>query len=423
MARRSLSRWHKAGALVPMAVLVAAWGAALTNTGLATAADSTEAVAIPEVPTNAFDQPASVQEAPAGIDAQAGSAMAVSTLSTNGIPASALAAYRRAANLLEKADESCQLPWNLVAAIGRVESNHGRINGSTLNADGTATPDIIGIPLDGQNNTARITDTDGGRLDSDTEFDRAVGPMQFIPSTWASVGVDGDGDGTKNPQNIDDAATAAGVYLCAGSGDLTDSDEAASAVRRYNQSDEYVDLVLRISQAYATGDFTESPNGLPSAPVLTNRASDMTLTPSQRTRSAQTQQKAQREAEKKAESTDKPSSGGDSSTGGGTGSTGGSGSTGTGGTSSGGGSGSSGGGSGSSGGGSSSGTSGTLGGAVDGIVGSNPVTKPLEPITKPITSLLTDTQARLECGLLQPFFEPAKTTWKQCMTKKTGKQY
>jgi hypothetical protein len=378
-----------------MAVLVAAWGAALTNTGLATAADSADAVAIPEVPTNAFDQPASVQEAPAGIDPQAGSSMAVSTLSTNGIPASALAAYRRAANLLEKADASCQLPWHLVAAIGRVESNHGRINGSALNSDGTATPDIIGIPLDGENGTARITDTDDGRLDSDTEFDRAVGPMQFIPGTWASVGVDGDGDGTKNPQNIDDAATATGVYLCAGSGDLTDTGEAASAVRRYNQSDAYVDLVLRISQAYATGDFTESPDGFPSSPVLTNRSSDMTLTPAQRARSAQTQQKAQRAAEKKAETSKKPSSGGGTSAGSGSGSTGG----GTG-SSPGGGSGSSG--SGSSGSGGSTGGGGTVGGTLDDVVGSNPITKPLEGVTKPVTGLLTQAEAAVRCGAKFP---------------------
>lgn len=396
MARRSMSRWHKAGALVPMAVLVAAWGAALTNTSLATAADTTDAVAIPEVPSNAYDQPASVQKAPSGIDAKAGASMAVSNLSTNGIPSAALSAYRRAADLLERADESCQLPWHLLAGIGRVESNHGRINGSTLNADGVAKPDIIGIPLNGENSTATIRDTDGGKLDADTDFDRAVGPMQFIPGTWATVGVDGDGDDKKNPQNIYDAATAAGVYLCAGSEDVSDLDEAATAVRRYNQSDEYVDLVLRISEAYKTGDFTESPNGFPSTPVLTNRAADMTLSPAQRAGAQKTQQKTKvAAAKKKKADSKKPSSssgsGGDrsgsgSSSGGGSASTGGSGS---------GSSGGSGSGSGSSGGGSSSGGStSTTGGKVQATVEDTP----LAPVTKPVTGLLTFVEAKARCG-------------------------
>ncbi|MGJ9422084.1 lytic transglycosylase domain-containing protein [Aeromicrobium sp. CF3.5] len=420
MARRSLSRWHKAGALVPMAVLVAAWGAALTNTSLATAADTTDAVAIPDVPTSSYDQPASVQKAPSGIDQQAGTAMAVSNLSTNGIPSAALSAYRRAADLLERADESCQLPWHLLAGIGRVESNHGRINGSTLDADGVATPDIIGIPLNGENNTAVIRDTDGGELDGDTTFDRAVGPMQFIPGTWATVGVDGDGDEKKNPQNINDAATAAGVYLCAGSEDVSDLDEAATAVRRYNQSDEYVDLVLRISEAYKTGDFTESPDGLPSTSVLTNRAADMTLTPAQRAGAAQTQQKAKRAAaeEKKADSRPSGSSGSGSgaASGGGSGSDSGS---------TGGGSGSTGGGSGSIGGGSNIGgeSDGSVGGDVQDLVEESPL-KPLAPVTEPVTNLLTEAQAILRCGL-RPLsaFSTALTKWKSCMTSATGKQY
>ena len=74
--------------------------------------------------------------------------------------------------------------------------------------------------------TARTTpsgslDTDAGQYDNDTRFDRAVGPMQFIPSTWSVVGVDGDSDGTRNPQDIDDAALATAVYLCSGDDDLS----------------------------------------------------------------------------------------------------------------------------------------------------------------------------------------------------------
>ena len=292
MARRSLSRWQKASALVPMAVLVAAWGAALTNTGLANASNGADAGAIPDVPGTAFDQPASVQKAPSGIDPRGGSDMAVSTLSANGIPAAALYAYRRAENLLSKADASCNLPWHLVAAIGRVESNHGRTNNNTLSADGTAKPGIYGVPLDGKGGRARINDTDNGRLDKDPVLDRAVGPMQFIPGTWSSVGVDADGDGSKNPQDIDDAATAAGVYLCAGPGDLTKRSDASAAVLRYNRSSSYVDLVLSISERYAAGDFTQSPNVYTTSPMLTSRSSDQSLTPAQRKKAAKQEKEA-----------------------------------------------------------------------------------------------------------------------------------
>ncbi len=279
---RQLSRWQKASALVPMAVLVGAWGAALTNSGLAIAAGGSDPSAIPDVPASAFDQPATVQESPGGIDPRAGADGAVSTLSTNGIPSAALYAYRRAETLLGKADASCKLPWNLVAAIGRVESNHGRSGGNALSADGLAQPGIYGPPLDGRGGHAKITDSDNGSLDKDTVYDRAVGPMQFIPGTWANVGVDSDNDGKKNPQDIDDAATAAGIYLCAGKDDLSADKGAGAAVRRYNHSDSYVTLVLKISAAYAAGDFSQSPDGSTSAAILTSQANDQTLTPKQR---------------------------------------------------------------------------------------------------------------------------------------------
>ena len=299
---RQLSRLQKAGVLLPMAVLVGAWGAVVTNSGLATAAGGSDTDVVP--PSNAFDQPATVPSAPGGVDPRAGADGVISTLSSNGIPSAALFAYRRAETLLSKSDASCKLPWNLVAAIGRVESNHGRSNGNALNDDGLAQPGIYGVPLNG-NGVAKISDTDRGAFDKDTVWDRAVGPMQFIPGTWRSAGVDSDNDGKKDPQDIDDAATAAGIYLCAGSGDLSSDAGARTAVHGYNHSDSYVDLVMKISAAYGNGDFSQSPDGYPSTSVITSQSNDQTLTPKQRA-------SAKKKEKKKAE---EHSSGGSSGSG------------------------------------------------------------------------------------------------------------
>src|SRR5512133_331853 len=145
------------------------------------------------------------------------SAAVFAQLAANGIPARAAQAYRKAA-----AAAGCGVPWTLVAAIGRVESDHGRFGGATLLTDGRSAPPILGIPLDGRPGVAMIRDTDGGRWDQDTTYDRAVGPLQFIPGTWATFGVDGDNDGKIDPFDIDDAAASAAEYLCkAGGGDLS----------------------------------------------------------------------------------------------------------------------------------------------------------------------------------------------------------
>jgi Transglycosylase SLT domain len=171
----------------------------------------------------------------------------------SGIPVTALRAYVRAAETLRRADPSCGLPWHLLAAIGRVESNHGRFAGRQLLTDGRSSQPIIGLPLNGMGNVALIRDSDNGALDTDRVYDRAVGPMQFIPGTWAFVAVDGDGDGRKDPHDIDDASLAAGVYLCAGNSDLRTEAGQRAAVFRYNHSAEYVELVLALAAAYASG--------------------------------------------------------------------------------------------------------------------------------------------------------------------------
>src|SRR6185437_11776090 len=173
----------------------------------------------------------------------------VSVLAAGGIPATALDAYRRAA---ASANPACGITWPLLAAIGRVESNHGRFAGATLHSDGLSTPPIIGIRLDGSRSVV-VRDTDGGRLDGDPTYDHAVGPMQFIPSTWAVYRADGNGDGRYDPFNIYDAAAATANYLCQAGGNLRTGAGQQRAVWSYNPSTTYVSEVLALEAAYAAG--------------------------------------------------------------------------------------------------------------------------------------------------------------------------
>ncbi len=182
------------------------------------------------------------------------------------IPLTALLAYQRAADILASVKPSCGLPWTLLAAIGRVESDHGRYAASTLGADGVSSPQVVGVALDGEGPVAKIHDTDDGLWDQDRTWDRAVGPMQFLPQTWQMVGVDGDGDGTRSVDDIDDAALAAGVYLCAGpevatQGGLTAPEAMAAALHRYNDSAVYVALVMAYEEKYRGGEFKVATEG------------------------------------------------------------------------------------------------------------------------------------------------------------------
>jgi hypothetical protein len=177
----------------------------------------------------------------------------VGALGASGIPEIALRAYRAAEQTMSINKPGCGLRWSLVAAIGRVESNHGRFGGNQLREDGSSTKPIRGIALDGRPGVATIRDTDGGALDGDPVYDRATGPMQFIPSSWSFAGADGNGDGRKDPDNIFDAALATGNYLCAGDTNLRNPAERAQAVFRYNHSNEYVALVLGLADEYERG--------------------------------------------------------------------------------------------------------------------------------------------------------------------------
>ncbi|MET9552729.1 lytic transglycosylase [Streptomyces sp. NPDC006645] len=182
-----------------------------------------------------------------------------------GIPATVLSAYKQAEQRLGVTNPGCNLPWQLLAAIGKVES--GQARGGRVDDNGTTFTPILGPVLNGVG-FANISDTDNGAYDGDKTHDRAVGPMQFIPSTWATWGQDANSDGRKDPNNIFDAALAAGRYLCANNRDLSVKSNLDQAILSYNRSREYLATVLSWLEYYKRGSH-EVPDGsgvLPEGP-------------------------------------------------------------------------------------------------------------------------------------------------------------
>lgn len=161
----------------------------------------------------------------------------------------ALDAYWRAATRAAVDHPGCELRWWHLAGIGRTESRHGTYGGSRIGTDGVVTVPILGPPLDGSNGFAVVPDSDGGAFDGTATTDRAVGPMQFLPSTWRAMGRDLTGDGTADPQNIYDAAMGAAAYLCR-SGPLAEEARLRAAYLTYNRSQTYVDVVVGHAGSY-----------------------------------------------------------------------------------------------------------------------------------------------------------------------------
>ena len=150
---------------------------------------------------------------------------------------------------MASSDPGCGISWSLLGGIGRIESGHA--NGGATDARGTAIRPIYGPALDGTlpGNETIVERSGTGRL----SYAHAVGPMQFLPGTWARYAADGDGDGVADPQNVYDAALAAARYLCSGGLNLRDQSQVMAAILRYNNSISYARNVLGWAAAYATG--------------------------------------------------------------------------------------------------------------------------------------------------------------------------
>ncbi|MFF0226953.1 hypothetical protein [Streptomyces sp. NPDC004629] len=181
------------------------------------------------------------------------------------IPALAFEAYQRAADEQAVRTPGCHLPWTLLAAIGQVESNHAR-NGALTSEGFTASP-ILGPVLNG-GPFAALRDSDQGKFDGDTTWDRAVGPMQFIPSTWKRWGTTTRPTLDADPNNIFDAATTAAAYLCADNRDLSDPQQLNRAILSYNPADVYLRDVLAWNSVYASGHTVGAVPAMPALPAL-----------------------------------------------------------------------------------------------------------------------------------------------------------
>lgn len=168
------------------------------------------------------------------------------------VPVRALLAYAEAERLVRASTPRCHLTWATLAGVGRMESRHGLHGGAAIGEDGRLSRPIIGVALDGSPGLRAIKDTDGGRLDGDTRWDRAVGSMQFLPRTWSRWAARSGGDGqAPDPQDMDDSALTAARYLCASGGDLATAGGWWKAVLTYNASATYGQDVFSGADAYA----------------------------------------------------------------------------------------------------------------------------------------------------------------------------
>ncbi len=221
------------------------------------------APAQPQAPAPAELLPAPTVQPAVATAARRGPLAAAYPGTIDSAPGEAVAAYQRASAVINAAS-SCQLDWLVLAAIGRVESNHGQGEDGThrVGAKGKVKPAYTGKPLNGRGGRDSVADTEGGVLDGNKRWDAPVGPMGLLPSTWTSVAVDADGDSVRDPQDLDDAALAAAVVLCAGGRDLADTAVLKEALRGYDGARRFAPTVTALAAAYGAEN-AALPTALP----------------------------------------------------------------------------------------------------------------------------------------------------------------
>lgn len=173
-------------------------------------------------------------------------------------PRAALSGYQRA-ELVINAAADCDLDWEVLAAVARVESDHGRglrrRARHRVTAKGRVLPALVATPLDGKQGRGLLRDTDDGKLDRDRIWDAPVGALGLVPSTWSSVAVDSDGDGRREPQDLDDAALGAAVFLCS---QLAAAD-VREALASYHRAPRFVGTVMALAARYEKQSATMPP--------------------------------------------------------------------------------------------------------------------------------------------------------------------
>ncbi|RYJ02532.1 MAG: lytic murein transglycosylase [Actinomycetales bacterium] len=249
MTSAPLSHSRTIGALATALVAIAGLGYLASQTVLAApavvVADPSQYVQAPAPsPQGGREVKPGAPVGPKQVDPQ----WVADTAAAAGIPAPAVRAY---ANAQLNEPRGCDVGWTTIAGIGWVESHHGTIDGRTLGEDGHSSTPILGPALDGVDFAAIPATSESTAWHGDPVWDHAVGPLQFIPSSWDTWGADGDNDGTADPNDLDDAAFAAAQYLCADGHDLTTGAGWADAVFSYNHDQSYVDSVYAAAKEYA----------------------------------------------------------------------------------------------------------------------------------------------------------------------------
>jgi murein DD-endopeptidase MepM/ murein hydrolase activator NlpD len=172
----------------------------------------------------------------------------------------AVRSYGELVALWHSAGAAYGVPWDVLAAINKIESNFGQNMG----------PSSAG----------------------------ALGWMQFMPETWLRWGMDGDGDGVADPWNPEDAVYAAARYLAAAGA----HDDLSRAVFAYNHAQWYVDDVLRLAAVFRKSDsgFADFPFPTASADVLAAADLEARLAAARRqvTKARQAIPRAERKVEK-----------------------------------------------------------------------------------------------------------------------------